>query len=71
MVASLAMTAAHHLGYRDSRSSKLHKPVTGDWIWSVATLATLNPTSAPIAHMGLHISAVVHNCNTILFLPPH
>jgi hypothetical protein len=71
MVASLAMTAVYHLGYSDFRSSKLRKPVTGDLVWSVPTLATLNPIGAPIAHMGLHVSAVVHNYNTTLFLPPH
>jgi hypothetical protein len=71
MVASLAMTAVYHLGYSDFRSSKVRKPVTGDLVWSVPTLATLNPIGAPIAHMGLHVSAVVHNYNTTLFLPPH
>jgi hypothetical protein len=71
MAASLAMTAVYHAGYSDFRSSKLRKPVTGDLIWSVPTLATLNPIGAPIAHVGLHVGAVVHNYDTDLFLPPH
>jgi hypothetical protein len=71
MAASLAMTAVYHLGYSDFRSSKLRKPVTGDLVWSVPTLATLNPIGAPIAHMGLHVTAVVDDYNTTLFLPPH
>lgn len=71
MVASLAMTAVYHLGYSDFRGSKLRKPVTGDLVWSVPTLATLNPVGAPIAHVGLHVTAVVHNYDTNLFLPPH
>jgi hypothetical protein len=71
MVASLAMTAVYHAGYSDFRSDKLRKPVTGDLIWSVPTLATLNPVGAPIAHVGLHVGAVVHNYDTDLFLPPH
>jgi hypothetical protein len=71
MIASLAMTAAYHAGYSDFRSSKLRKPVTGDLVWSVPTLATLNPIGAPIAHVGVHIAAVTHNYNTDLFLPPH
>jgi hypothetical protein len=45
--------------------------VSGDLIWSVPTLATLNPVGAPIAHVGLHVGAVVHNYDTELFLPPH
>jgi len=71
MVASLAMTAVYHAGYSDFRSDKLRKPVTGDLIWGVPTLATLNPVGAPLAHVGLHVGAVAHNYDTDLFLPPH
>ena len=71
LAASLAMTATYHLGYSDFRSSKLRKPVAGDLVWSVPTLATLNPIGAPIAHAGLHVSAVLHSYDTDLFLPPH
>jgi len=71
IAASLAMTAVYHAGYSDFRSDKLRKPVTGDVVWSVPTLATLNPVGAPIAHVGLHVGAVVHNYDTELFLPPH
>jgi hypothetical protein len=71
MVASLAMTAVYHAGYSDFRGSKIQKPVTGDLVWSVPTLVTLNPVGAPIAHAGLHVTAVVHDYDTDLFLPPH
>jgi hypothetical protein len=71
LVASLAMTAVYHVGYSDFRSEKLRKPVAGDVIWSVPTLATLNPIGAPIAHAGLHTSAVLHSYETDTFLPPH
>ena len=71
VAASLAMTAVYHAGYSDFRSEKLRRPVTGDLVWSVPTLATLNPIGAPMAHVGLHVGAVVHNYDTELFLPPH
>ena len=71
MVASLAMTAVYHASYSDFRGSQLRKPVTGDLVWSVPTLATLNPVGAPIAHVGVHVSAIAHNYDTDLFLPPH
>jgi hypothetical protein len=71
MVASLAMTAVYHAGYSDFRSDKLRKPLTGDLVWSVPTLATLNPIGAPMAHVGLHVGAVAHTYETELFLPPH
>jgi len=71
LVASLAMTAVYHVGYTDFRSDKVTKPLTGDVIWSVPTLVTLNPIGAPIAHAGLHTSAVLHSYETDVFLPPH
>jgi hypothetical protein len=71
LVASLLMTSAYHLGYSDFRSAKLRSPVAGDVAWSVPTLVTLNPIGAPIAHAGLHVSAVLHSYETDTFLPPH
>jgi hypothetical protein len=71
LAASLAMTAIYHSGYSDFRSDKMAKPLTGDVIWSVPTLLTLNPIGAPIAHAGLHTSAVLHSYETDTFLPPH
>jgi hypothetical protein len=71
LIASLAMTAVYHFGYSDFRSDKVGKPLTGDALWSVPTLVTLNPVGAPIAHAGLHVSAVLHSYDTDTFLPPH
>ena len=71
LAASLAMTAVYHAGYSDFRSEKMQKPLTGDVIWSSPTLLTLNPIGAPIAHVGLHTSAVLHSYETDTFLPPH
>jgi hypothetical protein len=71
LIASLAMTAVYHFGYSDFRSDKVAKPLTGDVIWSIPTLVTLNPIGAPIAHAGLHTSAVLHSYETDTFLPPH
>jgi hypothetical protein len=71
MLASLLITATYHLGYSDFRSEKLRKPLAGDVVWSVPTLATLNPIGSPIAHAGLHVAAVTHSYETETFLPPH
>jgi hypothetical protein len=71
LAASLAMTAVYHAGYSDFRSDKMAKPLTGDVVWSIPTLVTLNPIGAPIAHAGLHTSAVLHSYETDTFLPPH
>ncbi len=71
VLASLAMTVAYHAGYSDFRSGKVANPVVGDAIWSIPTLVTLNPIAAPVAHVGLHVTAVLHCYDTELFLPPH
>ena len=71
LAASLAMTGVYHAAYSDFRSGKMAKPLTGDVVWSVPTLLTLNPIGAPIAHAGLHTSAVIHSYETDTFLPPH
>lgn len=71
LVVSLLFTAVYHLGYPDFRGGKVKRPLTGDAIWSAPTLLTLSPLGAPIAHIGLHVSAVVHSYQTDLFLPPH
>ncbi|HYN32035.1 MAG TPA: hypothetical protein VES40_05380 [Ilumatobacteraceae bacterium] len=71
LVASLMMTGVYHLGYAQFRSSDIRSPLTGDVLWGVPTLLTLNPIGAPIAHIGLHVTAVLHSYDTDLFLPPH
>jgi hypothetical protein len=71
LIASLAMTAVYHAGYSDFRSDKIGKPLVGDVLWSIPTLVTLNPVGAPVAHAGLHVSAVLHSYDTDTFLPPH
>jgi hypothetical protein len=71
LLASLALTAVYHAAYSDFRSGKVARPLAGDVAWSVPTLVTLNPLGAPIAHAGLHVSAVLHSYETDTFLPPH
>lgn len=71
LAVSLAFTATYHLGYPEFRGELMRKPVTGDVVWSVPTLVTLNPLGSPIAHAGLHVSAVLHSYDTETFLPPH
>lgn len=71
LLASLVMTAVYHVGYSEFRSEKLVKPVAGNVVWSLPTLATLNPIGASITHAGMHVTAVLHSYGTDTFLPPH
>ena len=71
LATSLLFTAVYHVGYPDFRGEKLRKPLAGDLVWSVPTLLTLSPIGSPIAHAGLHVTAVLHSYDTGTFLPPH
>lgn len=70
-IAVLGVTTAYHLGYRDFRSGKILQPNIGSAIGSLATLASANPVGSPIAHVFLHVTAVIHSPDTDLYLPPH
>lgn len=67
----LFVTTAYHLGYRDFRSDRIVQPNIGSAITALPTLVTANPVASPIAHVMLHVGAVVHSPYTELFLPPH
>jgi hypothetical protein len=71
LVMAFGYTAVYHAGYPDFRSGKMSAPMRGTAFWSAPTLLTLNPLGAPIAHVVLHVSAVVHSYRTETFLPPH
>ena len=71
LLASLVMTTVYHLGYRDFRSTLLARPVAASLLWSVPTLVTLNPIGTPLTHAAMHVTAVLHNSETEVFLPPH
>ncbi len=71
LLASLAITTSYHLGYSDFRSQKVTKTLIGVTVSGTPTLVTLNPLGAPIAHISQHITALVHDYNGDLFLPPH
>jgi D-alanyl-D-alanine carboxypeptidase len=71
LAASIGVTVVYHLGYSDFRSAKVGKTVVGDAIWSAPTLLTLSPIGSPLAHVGLHVTAVAHSYDTDVFLPPH
>lgn len=68
---ALLVTSAYHCGYRDSRGPKLAQANLGNAIASLPTLLSLNPVASPIAHAILHVTAVTHNPQSDLFLPPH
>lgn len=71
LLASLAITTSYHLGYSDFRSQKVTKTLIGLTVSGTPTLITLSPLGAPIAHISQHITALEHDYEGDLFLPPH
>jgi hypothetical protein len=71
VVASLAMTTAYHLGYPEFRDGDVAKPLSGNAAWSLPTVLSANPIASPIAHAGMHVTAVLESYETDVFLPPH
>lgn len=65
------VTTAYHLGYRDFRSAKILQPNIGAAIGALPTVIAANPVAAPLGHVFLHVTAVLHAPGTDLYLPPH
>jgi hypothetical protein len=66
----VAMTAIYHLGYTQYRDHGVGAPETGNVIISMPMLLSANPIGSVADHMAMHISAVQHEYNTEVRLPP-
>ena len=66
----MSLTAVYHLGYSQYRHDGVRKPETGNVIISMPMLLTANPIGSVADHMAMHISAVQHEYNTEVRLPP-
>jgi hypothetical protein len=71
LLASLAVTAAYHLGYVEFRSAALFAPLFGNAILTLAYLLTRSPLAPLGAHAILHVSTVLLALDTAVTLPPH
>ncbi len=71
LAASLAVTAAYHLGYPEFRGSQVIGPVIGNGILTLAYLLTGSPLAAIGGHVAMHIAAVLHGPESAIQLPPH
>jgi hypothetical protein len=71
LLASVAVTAAYHLGYPEFRGPGLAGPIIGCGVMSLAYLVTRNPLAAILSHVAMHVAAVLHGIDTTVQLPPH
>ena len=66
----VTLTAVYHLGYTQYRQDGVRAPETGNVIISLPMLLSSNPIGSVADHMAMHISAVTHEYNTEVRLPP-
>lgn len=64
------ITASYHLGYEQFREDGIGAPEFGNTVISVPAIATINPAGSVLAHMSMHVAAVLHSYETETYLPP-
>lgn len=70
LVLIVFITAVYHLGYEQYRDDGVKAPEIGNVIMSVPMIATLNPLGSIVAHSCMHVTAVAHEYETDVRLPP-
>jgi len=68
---SMIVILLYHLGYPECRGPQVLMITVGVSVMSLAYLITRNPLAPILAHVGMHIAAVLHGLNTVSQLPPH
>jgi hypothetical protein len=71
LAASLFVTAAYHLGFREFRGAALLQPLIGNAAVTLSYLLAGNPLAPIVAHVFMHLAAVWHGMATTVQLPPH
>jgi hypothetical protein len=66
----MTITAVYHLGYSQYREDGIRAPETGNAIISMPMLLSTNPIGSVVDHAAMHISAVAHDYETEVRLPP-
>lgn len=71
LAATVFVYAAYHLGFPEFRGPSLLGPLASAVILGVAYLASRNPLAPLVAHVAMHVAAVLHGPAGTLQLPPH
>ncbi len=71
LLASLAVTAAYHLGFAEFRDGRLLQPLIGNALITMAYLLSGSPVAPVVAHIVMHAAALLHGAATTAQLPPH
>jgi hypothetical protein len=71
LAASLLVTLAYHVGYREYRNRSVALVLIGNTLITLAYVLTSSPLGAILGHTVMHIAATVQGPETTIQLPPH
>ena len=71
LAASIAVTLAYHAGFPEYHGAAMAGVVLGNAVMTLAYVLTGSPAAAVLAHVAMHVAAVLHGAETTLQLPPH
>ena len=71
LLASIAVFIIYHLGFPEFRSVAILAPMVAGVVLGVAYLVSRNPVVPIVAHVAMHVAAVLHGPAGTMQLPPH
>lgn len=71
LLASGLVTSAYHLGFPEFQGPEIVQPLIGNTVFSLAYQLSATPAAPILAHVAMHVAAVVHAYGTSIPLPPH
>lgn len=71
LAASLVVTLAYHLGYKEFQNKSVFLVLVGNALITLAFILSSNPLGALISHTVMHIAAAIRGPETTVQLPPH
>jgi hypothetical protein len=71
LLGSAVVTAAYHAGFAEYRSASLMGPVVGNLFVTLGYLVSGNPLAPILAHVLMHLAALLNGAATAVQLPPH
>jgi hypothetical protein len=70
LILVITITATYHLGYEQYREDGVAEPEIGTVSFSLPMLATANPIGSLLDHSAMHVTAVIHEYEGEVRLPP-
>ena len=71
LLASTVVFVAYHLGFPEFRGATLAAPIVAALVFGGAYLIARNPAAPILAHIAMHVAAVLHGPAGTVQLPPH